>query len=143
VKLAKVDDLGMVLVNGYGRTLYILSSEGGGHITCTAADGCTAAWPPVLVPAGKQGGTAGTGVTASLLGTATASDGTKYVTYNGWPLYTFNEDTGPGQDHGQGVTSFGGTWETINAAGKPIANDASSGSSTTTTSGGSGGGSGY
>jgi predicted lipoprotein with Yx(FWY)xxD motif len=118
---ANVAGVGTVLVNGDGRTLYALSSERGGKITCTEANGCTKVWPDTELPAGTAQGIAGAGVQASLLGTAKGATGDLYLTYGGWPLYTYSGDSGPGQANGQGITSFGGTWSTLTPAGTPIA----------------------
>jgi len=114
---ASVSGVGTVLVNGDNRTLYELSSEQGGKLTCTDDNGCTKIWPDTELPAGKTAGIAGTGIQASLLSTVKSSDGKLYLTYNTYPLYTFTGDTGPGTAAGQGITSFGGTWSAITPAG--------------------------
>ncbi|MHB8718242.1 MAG: COG4315 family predicted lipoprotein [Candidatus Dormibacteria bacterium] len=132
---ASVPPLGTVLVNGSGRTLYVLSSEKGGRITCTGANGCTGVWPGTELPAGIRAGVAQSGVQASLLGTTMAADGKLYLTYAGYPLYTYSGDTGPGQAHGQGIHSFGGTWWVMAADGQPVTSSSSPAYS--------GGGSGY
>jgi hypothetical protein len=59
------------------------------------------------------------------------SDGQTYPTYNGWLMYEFARDTGSGQANGQGLVSFGGTWETINPAGAPITSAAPAAGGTT------------
>jgi predicted lipoprotein with Yx(FWY)xxD motif len=122
VKVAAVPGLGRVLVNGQGRTLYILSSDGGGKVTCTDANGCTKFWPATHLPRGAKHGVAGSGTRASLLGTTKAIDGSVYLTYgrSHWPLYTFAGDTGPGQAKGEGIKGFGGTWYAITRAGTPV-----------------------
>ncbi len=122
VKVAAVPGLGRVLVNGQGRTLYILSSESGGKVTCTAANGCVKFWPHTKLPRGVKHGVAGSGARASLLGTTKGSDGSLYLTYgrSHWPLYTFAGDTGPGEAKGEGITSFGGTWYAITRSGTPV-----------------------
>lgn len=117
---ASVSGLGTVLVNGNNRTIYVLSSEAGGKLTCTDANGCTAVWPDTELPGGVSAGVAGTGVQSSQLGTVKAADGKLYVTYGGYPLYTYSGDSGPTQNHGQGINSFGGTWYAIDASGKPV-----------------------
>ncbi len=117
VTTASVRGVGTVLVNGNGRTLYRLSSEQGGKITCTDDNGCTAVWPDTELPSGTTAAIAGAGIQASLLGTVKSSDGKLYVTYNSYPLYMFVHDTGPGTANGQGITSFGGTWSAITPAG--------------------------
>jgi predicted lipoprotein with Yx(FWY)xxD motif len=64
--------------------------------------------------------TAGSGVNASMLGTVKSADGELYPTYAGWPLYEYTGDPGPGHANGQGIVSFGGTWETLTPAGTPV-----------------------
>jgi predicted lipoprotein with Yx(FWY)xxD motif len=117
---ANVSGLGTVLVNGNGRTIYMLTSEQGGKLTCTDDNGCTKVWPDTELPSGVSSGIAGNGVNSSLLSTVKTSDGHLYVTYNGWPLYTYSGDSGPMQSHGQGIQSFGGTWYALDASGNPV-----------------------
>ena len=117
VTTASLPGVGTVLVNGNGQTLYLLSSEQGGKITCTDDNGCTKVWPDTELPSGKTAGIAGTGVQANLLSTVKAADGKLYLTYNTFPLYTFSGDTKTGTAAGQGITSFGGTWSAITPAG--------------------------
>jgi predicted lipoprotein with Yx(FWY)xxD motif len=117
VATASIPGVGTVLVNGKGQTLYLLSSEQGGKLTCTDENGCTKVWPDTELPSGKTAGIAGTGVQASLLGTVKTADGKLYLTYNTFPLYTFTGDTKTGTAAGQGITSFGGTWAAITPAG--------------------------
>ena len=120
VSAATVPGLGSVLVNGNGRTLYILASEKGGKVTCTATGGCTTVWPPAVLPSGMSQGIAGSGVKASLLGTVKAPDGSVRVTYGGYPLYTFASDTGSGTTAGQGVKDSFGTWWVESPSGHPV-----------------------
>jgi len=120
VSAKSVPGVGTVLVNGQGQTLYLLTSERGGKITCTASNGCTKLWPEITLPKGTTAATAGSGAQSSLLGTVKDADGNLEVTYNGWPVYTFAGDSGPGVAHGQGITSFGGTWYVLNASGDPV-----------------------
>ena len=119
IATANVPGVGSVLVNGDGLTLYILSSEAGGKITCTDDNGCTKVWPDTELPAGVNAGIAGAGVQASLLSTVKSPDGKLYVTYKTFPLYTFTGDTAAGTAAGQGITSFGGTWSSIKPDGTP------------------------
>jgi predicted lipoprotein with Yx(FWY)xxD motif len=130
-----VSGVGTVLVNGQGQTLYMLTSEKGGKITCTQANGCTQAWPETLLNGGATTVKAGRGVQSSLLGTVKDASGLE-VTYNHWRLYTFSGDSGPGVAKGQGLTSFGGTWYVLNASGHPVTSRPSGNTS-------SGGGNGY
>ncbi|HMJ74594.1 MAG TPA: hypothetical protein VK507_01410 [Iamia sp.] len=104
-------DLGTILVDGQGNTLYVFTSDAQGEpSTCT--EGCAAAWPAVAGTA-----TAGDGVDEALIGTVANADGTEQATYNDWPLYYYAQDTAPGDTNGQGV---GGVWWVVDAEGNAI-----------------------
>jgi predicted lipoprotein with Yx(FWY)xxD motif len=121
IATADVAGVGNVLVNAKdGRTLYLLTSEQGGKITCTEDNGCTKVWPATELPSGVTAATAGKGVDAAKLGTVKSEDGDLYVTYGGYPLYEFSKDSGPAEAKGQGISSFGGTWWVISPAGTPV-----------------------
>jgi predicted lipoprotein with Yx(FWY)xxD motif len=120
ISAKSVPGVGAVLVNGQGQTLYMLTSEKGGKITCTQANGCTQAWPETVLTDGATTAKADGGVQSSLLGTVKDASGNLEVTYNHWPLYTFSGDSGPGAAKGQGLTSFGGTWYVLNRSGNPV-----------------------
>lgn len=130
---AKVSGLGTVLVDGKGRTVYILTTGGHTNVPCTDASGCTKVWPDLPLPSGMSAAHAGSGINSALLGTKKLSDGETYPTYNGWLMYEYTGDSGPGQGNGQGIKSFGGTWYALTASGNPVKSS----------SGGSGGGGGY
>jgi len=104
--------LGMVLVDGSGRTLYLFQKDQPNQSACTGA--CVAAWP-----IDQSSGTpkAGGGVKASLLGTIRRADGTTQVAYNGHPLYYYDGDSGAGQLNGQDVDAFGAKWFVVTPAG--------------------------
>ena len=125
-------NLGSILVNSSGRTLYLFKADVGARSACTGA--CAAAWPPLLTT-GKP--TAGAGLTASKLGTSTRAGGKQQVTYNGHPLYLFIQDKKPGQTTGQGVTAFGAPWFALTPTGNQASGTASS-SGGGASSGGSG-----
>ena len=114
VRVAK-SSLGSILVDATGRTLYLFKADSGTSSACTGA--CATAWPPLL-PKGTP--TAGTGLTASKLGTITRPGGTRQVTYNGHPLYLFIKDKKPGQTTGQGLTAFGAAWFAVSPVGNQI-----------------------
>ena len=107
--------LGQVLVDGKGITVYLFVADTGTSSTCNTA--CATVWPPVLTTGAPQ---AGTGATASLLGTTTRTDGTIEVTYAGHPLYYFVQDKSPGDTTGQGVNSFGALWWVLSPSGAAI-----------------------
>jgi len=120
VKAATVAGFGTVLVDGSGRTLYMLTSEQGGKLTCTDNNGCTKVWPDTELPSGVTSATAGSGIQPSLLGTVKDASGHLYVTYGGLPLYTYSGDSGAGQANGEGIQSFGGTWYVLGVSGQPV-----------------------
>jgi len=105
--------LGIILVDGSGRTLYLFAKDQPNQSACDGA--CVAAWP-----VDQSSGTpkAGSGVKASLLGMIRRSDGTAQVAYNGHPLYYYSGDSGAGQLNGQGVDAFGAKWFVVTPAGE-------------------------
>ena len=107
--------LGMILVDGSGRTLYLFEKDQSDQSACAGA--CAAAWP-----VDQTSGTpkAASGVKASMLGTIKRSDNTTQVTYNQHPLYYFQGDSGAGQQNGQGVDAFGAKWFVVNPAGGAV-----------------------
>lgn len=123
--------LGKILVSASGRTLYHDSLEGKNLVKCIGA--CVAQWPPLVIAAGAKP-VAGSGVTASMLGTVKRSDGKIQVTYGGKPLYLFSGDKKAGDVKGQGT---GGIWHALTPSGAVVTKTvkASSGSTTGTSSG--------
>src|SRR5919204_6709899 len=83
VSLRKTN-LGLILVNARGHTLYLFAKDRNGKSSCNGS--CASFWPPLLSP-GKP--TAGPGVKRSLLGRTKRSNGSMQVTYNKHPLYTY------------------------------------------------------
>ena len=98
--------LGTILANAQGRTLYYFLPERGGKIVCSSS-ACTTYWPPSLTAGGNPTGS--TGVTGQL-GLVMRTGGAQQITYSTWPLYTFAGDSAAGQTSGQGVVGFGGKW---------------------------------
>jgi len=125
VSTIKTDKYGKILASG--KTLYTLKPS---QTACTAQ--CLTIWPELVLPTGVTKATAGTGVSASKLGTVARAGGVLQVTYAGKPLYYFSGDTAAGQVHGN-VTDTWGKWTAVVTA-KP-AKAAKTGSS----SSGSGG----
>jgi predicted lipoprotein with Yx(FWY)xxD motif len=119
VSTAQEGGLGTVLVDGKGYTLYLfVPDDHSSHSRCVGI--CAAAWPPLLLPKAVPLPVAGPGVRSSLLGTTLRSDGSRQVTYDGWPLYTYTIDMAPGQATGQGLNNLGGLWYVVSPRGTPI-----------------------
>ena len=108
--------LGEILVGPSGRTIYLFLADSGTSSSCNSPS-CVQNWPPVLTKGAPQ---AGSGVTASLLGTTTRNDGTTEVTYAGHPLYYFIADKQAGQVSGQGIDAFGAPWYVVSPSGMQI-----------------------
>lgn len=98
---------GVILTDGEGTTLYRFTRDEDGQSTCY--DDCAEAWPPLTVddsptiPEGLPGEFA----------TTERDDGSMQVTYNGMPLYYFQNDEEPGDVSGQGVNDV---WFVVNPA---------------------------
>jgi predicted lipoprotein with Yx(FWY)xxD motif len=98
--MAKTIGSQTILVAGSnGMTVYTFTSDTAGSGKSACSGGCLTKWPALTVAAGATP-TAGTGV-AGALGTITrADDGSLQVTYNGLPLYFFQNDKAPGDTNG-------------------------------------------
>jgi predicted lipoprotein with Yx(FWY)xxD motif len=113
VSAAKVGDLGTILVDSEGRTLYDFHKDKGSTSACYGA--CASAWPPLLTEGNPQ---AQGPADRSMLGTTKRKDGTVQVTYNGWPLYTYAGDQSPGEANGNDISQFGGEWYALQPNGE-------------------------
>ncbi len=137
IDVAKNPQLGQILTDSNGNTVYLFAKDTNGKSECSGA--CAGVWPPVTTSGSPK---AGTGVVASKLGTTTRSDGSTQVTYAGHPLYTYTSDTSPGDTTGNGINLYGALWYAVqpNGSNAPVNGATGSGS---TTGGSSGGGYGY
>jgi predicted lipoprotein with Yx(FWY)xxD motif len=104
--------LGKILVDPRGMTLYAFAADSANHSACTGS--CLAYWPPV--PGADAAAVAGSGVTAKL-GTIKRSDGSRQLTANGFPMYTYVGDSAAGQTNGQGKNLSGGLWWVVGPTG--------------------------
>ena len=104
--------LGTILTDAQGRTLYLFTKDASGTSSCTGT--CLSVWPPVDANGGAQ---AGSGASASLLGTAA---GGAQITYNGHPLYYYVGDTKRGDTNGQDLNQFGGSWYVVSPTGAQV-----------------------
>jgi predicted lipoprotein with Yx(FWY)xxD motif len=121
-------DLGNVLVDAQGRTLYLFQKDSGTTSACTGS--CATFWPPLTASSMP---TVGSGANASLIATSKRSDGKSQVVYNGHPVYLYTGDHKAGDTTGQGLVAFGGGWFALSSTGDQVSSSAPS----------SGGGNGY
>jgi predicted lipoprotein with Yx(FWY)xxD motif len=107
-------DFGKVLVDSSGKTLYAFAADSPGRSNC--AGSCLQYWP-----AAQASGTVShsSDVTAKLA-SIKRSDGSTQLTVNGWPVYTYAADSGPGQATGQGENLSGGRWWVVAPSGTQI-----------------------
>jgi len=105
LKTGKVGSV-TVLTTAKGLTVYTFAADTTpGKSSCYG--GCAAYWPPVIGTASAAAGIPGT------FGTITRTDGTKQVTWNGHPLYTYVGDHGPATASGNNLNLNGGLWKEI------------------------------
>ena len=104
-------DLGDILVDGKGMTLYMFTADTGGTSACTGD--CLASWPALA----GESATPGTGLDTKDFTSITRDDGSKQVAFFGMPLYTFAGDKAAGDVAGQGV---GDKWYVLKADGTVV-----------------------
>ena len=104
VMIVQKSKLGYVLAEANGQVVYTYAHDTkGGTPTCTGS--CADIWLPVTgVPKAALGETF-----PETFGLVTRSDGTKQMTYNGYPLYTY-KGAAPLSTVGEGI---GGVWHVV------------------------------
>ena len=103
--------IGWVLALSNGQVVYTNGKDTkGGTPTCTGS--CASVWPPVTGNPVASSATTGLGT----LGTVSAGNGAKQITYNGMPLYTY-KGAKPLSTIGNGI---GGMWHVIKLSASNI-----------------------
>lgn len=116
VAVAKSGELGQILVDGAGRSLYLFEKDKAKTSNCYGD--CAKVWPP-FTSSGPA--TPGTGAMSSLLGTTGRTDGSTQITYNGHPLYYYISDSDKaGSTAGEGLNQFGAEWYVLSPAGSKV-----------------------
>lgn len=115
-------DLGTILVDPDGFTLYVFTADVEGESTCY--DSCANNWPAVSADT-----VISTDLDASPFGSAPRTDGSDQLTINGQPLYRFAPDSNPGDTNGQGV---GGVWFVVDSSGAMVGNPEANGAGAST-----------
>jgi predicted lipoprotein with Yx(FWY)xxD motif len=109
-------DLGEIVVDGAGRTVYAFSKDPANDPTCY--DACAETWLPLLAK-GHPG--SGIGIEVAAANTVPRRDGGDQVTYKGIPLYHYAGDKADKDANGQGLGMFGGEWHVLTKDGQPLA----------------------
>lgn len=112
-------DLGMILTDADGRTLYAFTKDTAEKSACSGD--CAANWPALTVASGQQA-SAGDGATGEWIHSITRDDGATQVSYGGHPLYYYAADTAAGDTNGQGT---GGIWFALTGDGQLVQASAS------------------
>ena len=105
-------DLGTILVDGAGLTLYLFTNDSPGVSACSG--GCAENWPGFGVDAEPV---VGEGLDAADFTTITGTDGSPQLAFHDHPLYYFAGDSAPGDTNGQNV---GTVWFVIDADGNAV-----------------------
>jgi predicted lipoprotein with Yx(FWY)xxD motif len=97
-----------VLTNARGFTLYSFAPDTPTTSRCYGS--CAAYWPPVTGAAPASPSLPGR------IGTITRTGGSRQLTYNGHPLYTYIGDAAPGQANGNNLNLNGGLWHEVSVS---------------------------
>jgi predicted lipoprotein with Yx(FWY)xxD motif len=97
-----------VLTNAKGFTVYWFGPDTPTTSKCYGS--CAAYWPPVTGTAAASPGVPGR------IGTIIRTGGSRQLTYNGHPLYTYIADTVPGLARGNNINLNGGLWHEVLAS---------------------------
>ena len=105
--------LGTVVVDAQGRTVYAFTKDTKGSGTSACSGACADNLPAVTITGDKPTVTGVSGTVATI----SRSDGSKQVTLDGRPLYTFAGDSKAGDTNGQGYKSI---WWVVGPDGAEI-----------------------
>ena len=106
-------DLGEIVVDADGRTVYVFDKDTADSGLSACTGDCLDKWPPVTADSDDP---AVDGVTGEI-GTITRDDGSRQVTLGGMPLYLYAGDSQAGDVTGQAV---GGIWWVVAADGTKV-----------------------
>ncbi|WP_078893734.1 SCO0930 family lipoprotein [Streptomyces sp. CT34] len=103
--------LGRILVDGMGRTLYRFNKDSAWPMKFGCTGTCLDTWKPAK-PADRS---KLNGIAPHLVSTVTRPDGTRQLAIDCWPVYWFTGDKQPGDINGQGKM---GLWFAVSENGK-------------------------
>ncbi|QRY52703.1 COG4315 family predicted lipoprotein [Mycolicibacterium septicum] len=113
--LAKeASDLGEIVVDAQGMTVYAFQGDTPASSGC--GEGCLQKWPAVLAPDPLPAQVPGV---EGVLGVYLRPDGTRQLTLNSRPLYTFVQDKAAGQHNGVGKQLSNSKWGVMQSDGLP------------------------
>lgn len=100
IQLAVDAKFGTILTDKEGKTLYFFSTDVAGTANCTGA--CETIWPPYY----SADASTDMNLNPVEVGEITRTDGKKQSTYNGYPLYYYQNDAAAGEIKGDGVAGI-------------------------------------
>ena len=109
--------LGNIIVDDKGLSIYMFTVDARNVSRCEGA--CLTAWPPMMLTKDQtlDDVELGGNLRRSLLGVAMRENGSRHVTYNGYPLYWWFRDAKAGDVSGQWV---GDVWFVLSDSGAPV-----------------------
>jgi predicted lipoprotein with Yx(FWY)xxD motif len=107
--------LGKYITDANGRSVYVFMKDTKNVSTCV--DACAAAWPPL---GASTAASTDPSVKPGMVSVITRSDNKNQTTYNGMPVYYYEDDKKPGDIKGQGKNEFGGLWHVVSPSGQKI-----------------------
>ncbi|MCV7360105.1 COG4315 family predicted lipoprotein [Mycolicibacterium neworleansense] len=110
----QASDLGEIVVDAEGMTVYAFQGDTPASSGC--GEGCLQKWPAVLAPDPLPAQASGID---GVLGVYLRPDGTRQLTLNSHPLYTFVQDTAAGQHNGVGKQLGNSKWGVMQSDGLP------------------------
>lgn len=116
LQVEESDELGAILTDGDGMTLYMLDADQAGESACY--DACAEIWPPVVITSDPE--VEGEEVNTVLIGVIQRTDGQNQLTYNEHPLYYYEPDEAAGDIQGQGLEDEWGMWTAVSPDGEPV-----------------------
>jgi predicted lipoprotein with Yx(FWY)xxD motif len=103
--------LGLIVVDGTGRTVYAYDKDKTHPATSDCYDQCAVEWPPVPATTDVAG------IDSGLIGSVARKDGSEQLTIDDHPVYLFAGDKAAGDVKGQ---LSEGAWHAITPKGKEI-----------------------
>jgi predicted lipoprotein with Yx(FWY)xxD motif len=94
-------------------TAYVFDKDTAGSGVSTCSGACVGMWPAITTDSATPDVEGITGT----IGTIELANGSKQVTLDGLPLYTYAGDTAPGDTNGQGVSNV---WWVVDSSGAKV-----------------------
>lgn len=110
----QASELGGIVVDAEGMTVYAFQGDTPAGSGC--GEGCLQKWPAVVAPDPLPAQVAGID---GVLGVYLRPDGTRQLTLNSHPLYTFVQDKAVGQHNGVGKQLGNAKWGVMQSDGLP------------------------